>query len=419
MTGGKDNAGSAHVTSELQPTSDTERLTAPGLPDPLGARFGDGKAWLTAASTAGLAWLATLCVGAVCLLAPKLQFPGFARGSDPVEMFTGVVVMSLALFGVPVHIGGLTISALPLGALVVVGMTIAWLVAGSTDRSARPLKGAVATGARVASVFALVAVLLSLVFRLRGGETVAADAPLSLLLTFWWCGLFAAAGALRHPRVWRAAIGERFATLPRDRAGPSGIGGGVVMVVVACLLAVAALILWIIVTFASGPVADVGWGEVFAALVYLIAFLPNVVTAIVALAVGAPILQGAQVGVGGRLIGDLREFSLLDRANAPVLIYGLLIIPVLAGTAGGWFVARWNATRTLAWRPVLIAAFVFAVTFALLAWVGEARVGAGLVRDKGFARVAVLPIPTFAWAMLWGSVFGWFGWELAMRKSSS
>jgi hypothetical protein len=133
---------------------------------------------------------------------------------------------------------------------------------------------------------------------------------------------------------------------------------------------------------------------------------------------GAPIVQGAQVGVGGDLIGGLQEISLLDWSGSS-LAYGLLAIPVLACTAGGWFIARQLQTRASAWRPVVTAAAVFALSFAVLAWIGEARMGAGLVRDKGFARVAVLPIPTFAWGLLWGVVFGWFGWELGLRKSRS
>jgi hypothetical protein len=144
--------------------------------------------------------------------------------------------------------------------------------------------------------------------------------------------------------------------------------------------------------------------------------LPNILTALVALGMGAPIVRGAQVGVGGRVIGGLEEISLLDAQGLPGFAYLLLAIPVLACAAGGWALARRGATRSESWRPLLIAALTFALTLAILAWLGEARVGAGLIRDRGVARLAVQPIPTFAWGMLWAGVFGWFGWELAMHR---
>ena len=396
------------TTSELSaPADDTQRLEAPVR----------SHAWREAAAGAGVAWLGVLLIGAVCALAPKLQFPPFARGADPVEIFTAIVVISLGLFGVPVHIGGLTISALPMGALLAIGVAIAWAVSGA--RGDKPTQGAPAFrhALRVAAIFSVTALLLSLIFRLRGREVVAADAFWSLFATFLWTIPFAWAGAVRPPRAWPDYARDRIGALLNGRVDATGLNGGIVMLAAATVLAAAALLLWMIVALArGGPGPDFGAGDAGAALLYVVAFLPNLLTAVIAFSMGAPIVRGAQVGVGGRIIGGLEEVSLFGLPDPSALAFLLLLIPIVACSAGGWFLARRAGGRADIWRPVLVAALVFAGSLAVLAWLGEARVGAGLVRDRGVARLAVLALPTFAWGMLWAGVFGWLGWELALRR---
>lgn len=411
-------SASGRVTSEIRRAGDTQPLDAPA-PRSGGGPLGilSSHEWREAATAAGLAWLAVLCVGAVATLAPKLQFPAFGRGADPIEILTVVVVMSLGLFGVPVHIGGVTISALPLGATLTAGIAIGWATRAAAHGRSREIADARRHALRVAAIFAVAALLISLVFRLRGRELVAASAFWSVVATFAWATLFAWAGASRGPRTWMSTVATRTLAELRGEAQVSGVWGGVVMLVVAFLLAAAGLLLWVIVALARGaPDSGFGAGDAAAGVLYLIAFLPNLLTALIALALGAPLVHGAQVGVAGRVIGGLQETSLLGPHSLPAVTYLLLLIPIVACSAGGWFLARLRPTRAESWRAVLLAATTFALVLAVLAWIGDARVGAGLIRDRGVAMLAVRAVPTFAWGMLWASVFGWLGWEIAMRR---
>ena len=374
--------------------------------------------WATSAAAAGVAWLGCLCVAAVCLLAPKLQYPAFARGADPIEMFTAVVVTALGILRVPIDIGGLTISVLPLGALTAVAVAIGSAAAGTSARPL-PIRSAIAAAGRMATIFGGAAFVMALVFRIPGRDSVSASPVWALVMAFLWCICFAAAGLRLPPRWWVDAFVSRLAAFWRGDSDRAGLWGGLAMASTAVALAAAALLIWVIASLVRGsPLPQFGWGDAAAAAVFLAAFLPNICVAVVALSLGAPILRGAQIGIGGETVGRLREVSLLTRPDdASTAAYLLVLIPVVSCTLGGWLLARAQETRGKVWRQLLISALTFAGVFCLLAWLGDARIGAGLVKDRGFARVAVQPWPTFGWGMLWALVFGWFGCELALRRS--
>jgi hypothetical protein len=368
-----------------------------------------------------MSWLALLCVAAVLLLAPKLQYPSFAKGADPVQVFTGMVMVSLGILRSPIHIGGLTVVALPLGALVGVALTTAWATRSVFD-SRRPHGVAVwRTAAQVATVFALMAWLLSLIFRFRGEEPAWAGAWGALFWGFVWSLLFAALGLARRKESWRTSLAGAGASIQvRFQSLGEGITGGAVMLITASGAALAALLLWIIAGLArEAPYGGFGVGDAAAAVLYLAAFLPNVIVVLIAFSMGSTVYRGAQVGIGGRKIGGLEEISLLQwPTGIPWFAFLLLLIPVCACLLGGYWIGRRAAPGSL-WKALITSALTFSIALAVLGWLGEARVGAGLVAQRGFARVAISPVMTFLWGALWAMICGWLGSELALRSSRS
>ncbi|HYI46128.1 MAG TPA: DUF6350 family protein [Actinomycetota bacterium] len=416
--------GASTSTVELGDGSDTAKLQTPATdsaaPAPVAVvRTLTSRAWVDAAAAASMSWLALLCIAAVLLLAPKLQYPSFAKGADPVDIFTGMVMVSLGMLRAPIHIGGLTVVALPLGVLVAVALTIAWATT-SVFESRRPEGSAMwRAAARVATVFALMAWLLSLVFRFRGDEPAWAGAWGALVWGFVWSFLFAALGLARRKESWRTSLTRAAASIQvRFHSLGEGITGGAIMLVTAAGAALAALLLWIITGLArEAPYGGFGVGDAAAAVLYLAAFLPNVIVALIAFSMGSTVYRGAQVGIGGRKIGGLEEISLLQwPSGIPWFAFLLLLIPVCACLLGGYWIGRRAAPGSL-WRNLIAGALTFSVALALLGWLGEARVGAGLIAQRGFARVAISPFMTFLWGVLWAMICGWLGSELALRSS--
>ena len=378
--------------------------------------------WLDAAAAACLAMLGLLCVGAVLLLAAKLQYPDLGTGSNPLSVFVSIVVLSVGSLRVPIHIGDLTVTALPLGALVLSAFVVSWAIEPAIrKRGVEGLRARVAAGAKIAAPFALLCWALALVFRFRGGDTPThAGAVAALFLGGVWGALFGALGGVRSAGPLRGLLRAAAATLKRrNRIGYEGIVTGATMLGFAALLSIAAGLVWIIVGLARGaPLPHFGTGDAVAGLVYVLAFLPNVIVAIVAIAMGAPLDVGAQITIGGRQIGPLKTFSLWHwgDGSAPWYAYALLLLPIAATVAAG-FLARRRArsTRDLA-GVVGGAALVFSVTLALLAWLGQARLGAGLVRAHGFGEIAPNALLILLFAALWAAAGGIGGWELAERR---
>jgi hypothetical protein len=80
------------------------------------------------------------------------------------------------------------------------------------------------------------------------------------------------------------------------------------------------------------------------------------------------------------------------------------VVPLIATALGGFWAARGEAAAQMA-RVIGAAAVTFALVLSLLAWLGEARLGAGLI-GRGLARVDVHPLWTFLVALLWAAVGG-------------
>lgn len=374
--------------------------------------------WLDVSGAACLAFLVVLLVGAVLLLAIKLQAAGAGAGGDALDVFSAMVVLGLAALRVPLHIGELELTVLPLGALVVAGAGIAWAAKLAVHRSApEGLRDAAIQGAKVGVPFALICWLAALAFQLRGTvDPVSADAGGALLWGAFWGAGFGALGGLTARSGLREEIERGLEALGRRSsvAAAGMVSGGVMLVAVAILASFAALV-WIIVALASGPRTDFGPAEAAAAVIYLAAFAPNVLVAIVAVAMGAPLQVGAAVTTGGRVVGPLTEISLLDWADgsAPWYLFLLLLIPLAACAMGGFWVGRARHPRSERLGILLAGAIFFALVLGVLAALGDARLGAGLVRERGFGRLAPDAAITAGVAFLWAAAAGFAGLKAA------
>jgi len=376
--------------------------------------------WLDALGAAGLAFLVLLVVGGVLVLAAKLNYPQLGGGADVLSAFNASVMAGLGALGVPIVIDGLAVSALPLGALAIVGAGIVWAVRTSLgDRRFPTVKAAVFTGARVGVGFGILCLFFALVFRFRGQHPVSSDAGMSLVTGAFWGTLFGALGTIRVMEPLRSALRRVTSGFEaKDRRFYDGAASGVVMLVVAGVLGAGATLLWVIVVLAKGaPGAHFGAGDAFAYLVYLAAFLPNIVVGIVSLSLGAPIDVGAKISVGGEMIGPMREYSLAawGKGDPPSYLWLLILIPLIACGIGGLY-ARRKTDDPKAMVPVLLTASgVFAVTITLLGAFGPLRM-AGVLKGSGYALIAPDAPMVFILAFLISGVVGFLGWELAGRS---
>ena len=188
------------------------------------------------------------------------------------------------------------------------------------------------------------------------------------------------------------------------------------MLLVTFLLCAFVLLLWIIVGLARGGTPKgFGVGDAVAAIVYLIAFLPNMLATVAGFSVGAPVEVGGQITVAGRLRGGVPSYSVFgwDVGTPPIYVAVLVMIPVIACSIGGYLAYR-NAKDKKQVVEVLGAAVVtFSVTLLILATLAEARLGAGLLGRSGFARLAVDAPITFLLAVVWAGALGFAGWKVA------
>ena len=375
--------------------------------------------WLDATAAACLGFLVLLCVGAVLLVAAKLQYPGFGAGANPIEVLTAVVILGLAVLRAPIHFGNLLVTALPFGALAAAGAGIAWATRIATkDRPPSDGIERVMAGVRVAVPFAILCWLAALVFRFRGGDEVFAGSWGALFWGAIWGGVFGAVGTATSGRELLNRLRE-LTLVPGEGPVRRGLSAGVVMLATAAGLAAAATLLGIIVALARGaPREGFGAGDAAAAVVYLIAFAPNVLVALTALGLGSAVDVGARVTVAGGRLGSIRELSLFSwgQGAPPGVAYLLLLVPLLATVFGGYYARRRGSDSMV--TVLGVATAVFALVLFAVALLGDARLGGGLA-GRGVAHVSVHAFRTLGLAAVWGAVGGFLGWKLAeIRKGT-
>jgi hypothetical protein len=404
-------------TTELTPDGVSEAIApAPdtGEPDPVarlprGVTHALARSWLDAVSAACLTFLLLIGVGAIFLLAAKFQYSGFGAGANPIEILSAIAIVGLAILRAPVHIGHLVITALPLGGLLVIGIGAVWACNATSLTS----NGDLRRGLKFAPPFALVCWIAAIAFRFRGKEPVFAGAWGTLFWSLFWGAAFGVIAAYMKRRGPHLIAREWLHSV--DKEGPirRGVVMATVMLTVGAVVGAAAVLLLVIGGLISGgPRGEFGFGDAIAAILYLIAFLPNLVVAVIALGMGAPIEVGARVTVAGSTIARAHDISWFGDHGAIAL--GLVVVPLVATVAAGYWAARPRIATDL-WRVVAAAAVTFATVVTLLAWLGEARVGAGLL-GKGLARIDVQPLWAFLAGLLWAGAGATAGWFLRLRR---
>lgn len=367
-------------------------------------------------------FLVMVAVGAALVAAARLQYPFLGEDASSFSVLSAIVMVGLATLGAPIEIGDISVSALPIGGMLVVGLSLVWASRRLVGRGpAVKLGDAVRDGMKVAIPFALLCWGAALTFRLRepptpSGVSAGAAAMLGLL----WAALFGAIGGLINVKPLRFHVADvRAGLAERSRALLTGASAGVFMLVVTGVATTLAGLVWIIIGLLDGSEGGLDAGEVGAGVIYLVAFAPNVLIAIAAVAHGAPLEIGAQISSAGRRIGSLESVSLSQWGDSspPWFAFLLLLIPLAACLMGG-FHARRTARRDDPEMHVLgAAALVYSIVLGVLAALSEARLGAGLVREKGFGKVSPDPALTFLLAAAWALVAGYAGWKLAETQT--
>ena len=421
--------GSGGDPSDTDASSDSQRPT-PGERLIELVRAGpriDRTAWGDALASAAFGYLALLCVGAVFMVAAKLQFPALGSGFNPLSIVTAMTVLGLASLGAPLHIGAVELSALPLGSLGLFGAAFAAAVRlpRATRLASAPLSLRVVAGVRCGVCFGALCGLAALIFRFRGApDPVSVTAWGALGLGLLWGCLFGLLGSLRAQRSVGSWLTDAARALRvKSRLVYEAAAGAGFMLVAGLALSGGAAVVWIVVALARGSVPP-GFGirDAVAAILYLVAFAPNIAVSFLALSLGAPVEVGGRVTVGGRDFGQVLEYSFVQwgAGDPPWYLFALLLIPALSCFGAG-FVARRTATDDNAVLEVIgLAALLFAGAVLVLASVGDARLGAGLLGRRGLARAAPDALTAAVFACGWGAALGFMGWKsagLVTRKS--
>ncbi|MFP5352639.1 MAG: DUF6350 family protein [Actinomycetota bacterium] len=364
---------------------------------------------------AALAFLGLLALGAVLLVVAKLQYPRLGAGADPVEMLTSLVIVSLATLRVPVHVGELTFTLLPLGALAVIAWIVRWACRSTIDNPT--LRRTLWVG----PLFGLIAACAAFAFRHRfDTDPIYAGAPSALILGSLWVALFAAWFFVTRSQTTIAFVrGSLDAVRAKSRPLWESTMVAGIMLGASSILALAGGLFWVIVSLlrGGGP-QQLDLGGLVAALVYVLAFAPNLVIAATTLSLGAPLRFGAGLTIGGRVRGNVRELSIAGADGVDPSILMVLVPLVAAGLAGAW-VAR-TSEKPDAPLPVLVrGAALFAATLTALAWLGHARLGAQLASEKGFGVVAADAPSVFTMALLWSFLGALAGWAAVRQRHRS
>lgn len=383
----------------------------PTQPQPL-VEQSDVVSFVPFLQAAALTFLALVGMGGVFVVAVKLQFRDLGSGADPVEMLTSLVILGLAALRVPVHVGDITLTVLPLGALVVTALIVRWACM-STIGSAPPRRGAL-----VGLFFGVIATVAALIFRFRfERDPIYAGAPGAFVMGTLWVSAFAALALGTRKAGVRDLLRTKAARLSERRPSVfEGTRAGLLMLGLASVLAAAAALLWaIVVLLGDGGPNYRDLAQVIAALFYLVAFAPNLIVVVISLGLGAPLEIGAGLTVGGRVRDNLREISIFDGSPDPMLL--LLLIPLAACLAGGFWSRRHSAEPRRAFRVLMVAALVFAGVLAILGALGDVRLGAQLTPERGFGVVAPRAGIVFLLGLLWAGGVGYVGWTIAERRS--
>lgn len=372
---------------------------------------------------AGFTFLALVATGALLVLAVKLQYPRLGADGSSLEALSAAVVAGLGSLRVPVHLGGLTASALPLGALGLIGWSSIWAVANRLGSSPDPTaSGSVRSGMWLGLYLGPLAAFAALIFRIGGESPVRASPWWSLLYGALWGSLFGALGGAASAGMFED-LGRRVMRVASAK-DPSRASAVSFMGLVLALLAVAAVavvLVGVVGALLTGhPGTGFGLGEAAAGIIYFVLFAPNILVAAIALGMGSIISIGAQITQRGTTMGETESLSILSwgPGGAPWWAFALVLIPLVATVLTGYLLRSTLPRRADFIRAARRASGV--VGLLLFAWaaLAEARLGAGILGTKGVARLAPDPFLTGLLGAAWTFAGGIMGWWVAERTAS-
>ena len=398
----------------------TSPLSRPGRPH----RVRDaGVEWRRAAVSACIGFVALVAVGAVLVAAAKLQFTSLGTGSNPLRVLSAAVMAGLTTLGAGLRIGAIQAGVVPLGALLVTGCLLAWAARTqhddeTSDDLPRDLDvrenalGAVRFGV----VFGGLCALAALVFRIPEEPIPVSVSPVMAgVLGALWATAFGLLGTLAGAAPLRSSLAHASGLIRRRERGLmsqavvfSGVSLSILM-----LLSLGAVLLGIIFRLVTSPLPGrLDAGDAAAGLLYLAAFLPNVLVGVASLGMGAPIEVGAEITAAGRRVGPVSEYSLAEWGSGapPPVAFGLLLIPLLAFLVAGFAARATTAQRDRFPSELVLGAALTALLLGLLCIVADARLGGGLVSGNGVVRVAPDWIQVVPRAFGWGVAAGLAGW---------
>lgn len=370
--------------------------------------------WGQFGGAAAVGWLTLIALGALIVAAAAIGSGGFS-GVNALDVLSLVVVFGLSIMGVSIEFNNLgpvgpSFGMIWFGALLIFGYALSWATARVVaERSPHNVRGLMIEGSKVALPFALYCLLAALLFKISDVGTLGASAPQALFLGFLWGAVFGALGGLRAmeplPAIWGRVLDGVKA---KRRSTYEGVAAAGVMLGTTALASAAAFLLIVIITLARGDSLDgLTIGSVVAALIVLALTLPNVLSLIAAISLGAPLS-----GVGGSP-GASESISIIGFGGrtSGALVLLLLLIPLLSCLLGGFSAYRQSIDRSKMTEVLVSAACVYAGTLAVLALLNGFSFGGveGVsidVVNTNFLLVALL-------GLVWAAIFGFAGWKLA------
>ena len=463
----------ARCGAPLSPSTDTAQEAATRDPATvpvrdfaiaLGRSFTSGG-WPQAAAAAGLGFLALLGLGALIVVAIVIN-DGLSPGLNALDVLAAVVLFGESIMGVDLqaHFEGpiegfrgfepAAFTMVWLGALLAFGYVLSWAVArtargagsagpqdergagsagpqdergaGSAgpqdERGPQDPKRQALGGAKVALPFALYCLVAAWLFKVPGVEsTLSANAGQAFVIGAFWAALFGALGGLRAGGSLKL-VSERGLQWfkSKRRAVYEGMSAGGIMLGTTALASAAAFLIIVIVALARNDLfGGLTIGGVLGGLIVLAFTLPNVLSLVASVALGAPLTArfdapiGPDLGEPGFLGIDSLSIIGIGGRTSGELAFLLLLIPVLSCLLGGFSAYRHSLDRTR-WREVLgSAAVTYAGVLALLSLLNRVNFEGGAALFGLTGHVAVNFFAVLFLGLVWGAVVGFAGWKLA------
>ncbi len=377
--------------------------------------------WTHALGAAAIGFLTLMGAGALIVGAIALgaaEGGGLGPNINALDVLSLAVIFGLSVMGVNLAIdfeggldvGGAEFSMVWLGALLVVGYALIWATARAVAlRPPQTARAQMVQGAKIAVPFALSCLLAALLFKLtEDGSTFSASAPQAFTFGLFWGALFGGLGGLRSAGSLQRMWGRGLDLLKTKRRWLyEGVAAGGIMLGTTALAAAAAFLVIIIVGLARDETFDgLTVRGVITALVLLLLTLPNVLSVLASVALGAPLASGLSRGESLSIIG-LGGTS----PGAPSLL--LLLVPLLSCLLGGFSAYRHSIDRARALGVLSTAALTYSGALALLSLVNHVTFDSGFALVDRAGNVSTNSFAVLMLGLIWAGAAGGAGWKLA------